>query len=157
MLAHRMRAEELLRAIGPDRGSRSEARTEFDVGIDAESTARFARLNDVARKALFAQEEHDYCSSFSDAPRRFAGTWCAKEAAVKALWRWIRLDPRRVVVMWSGDGRPSIRISGWDADEAGVSTSVGVSSDGSITVAWVLASGPPPTFGADVSPRGSRP
>ena len=118
---------------------------EFDVGIDAESTKRFETgLSAIARKALFAQEERDYCASFSDAPRRFAGTWCAKEAAVKALWRWVRLDPRRVVVIRACDGRASIRISGWSADEAGVSTIVSISSHGSLAVAWVVAWGPPP-------------
>jgi phosphopantetheine--protein transferase-like protein len=149
-----MRAEE---PMGLDQGLRLEAATDFDVGVDAESTARFAGLNDVARKALFAQEEHDYCASFSDAPRLFAGTWCAKEAAVKALWRWVRLDPRRVVVVRANDGRASVRISGWNADEAGVSTKVSISSHGSLAVAWVVAWGPSPCSDTDASrPRSRR-
>jgi phosphopantetheine--protein transferase-like protein len=129
---------------------------EFEVGIDAESTARFeSGLDDVARSALFARAEHEYCASFPDAARRFAGTWCAKEAAVKALSRWVRLDPRRVVVTWANDGRPSIGVSGWDADEAGVSTSVCVSSYGPLAVAWVVAWGPPVSEGDAV--RDGRP
>jgi phosphopantetheine--protein transferase-like protein len=152
-----MRADGPLVAIGADGGLLPEAATEFDVGIDAESTERFgSRLSAVARKALFAQEEHDYCASFSDAPRRFAGTWCAKEAAVKALWRWVRLDPRRVVVMRANDGRASIRVPGWNADEAGVSTSVSISSHGSLAVAWVVAWGPPPALDSDPSPQRCR-
>jgi len=130
---------------------------EFDVGIDAESTGRFeSGLNDAARRALFAPEELEHCASFPDAARRFAGTWCAKEAAVKALSRWVRLDPRRVVVTRSGDGQPSLRISGWDADGAGVLTSVSVSHLGPIAVACVVAWGPPPASAGKAPRRGRR-
>jgi holo-[acyl-carrier protein] synthase len=152
-----MRAEGPLLAIGADRGLQPEASTEFDVGIDAESMERFeSGLHADARKALFAQVEHDYCAAFADAPQRYAGTWCAKEAAVKALWRWVRLDPRRVVVMRASDGRASIRISGWSADEAGVSTSVSISCHGPLAVAWVVAWGPSPSSDTDVSRPRSR-
>jgi holo-[acyl-carrier protein] synthase len=143
--------------MNPERHQDQGRPNEFEVGIDAESSGRFETgLDDAATAGLFATAEHDYCSSFPDASRRFAGTWCAKEAAVKALSRWVRLDPRRVVVTWASDGRPSIGVSGWDADEAGVSTSVSISSYGSLAVAWVVAWGPPPISDGD-APRQGRP
>jgi phosphopantetheinyl transferase (holo-ACP synthase) len=140
-----MRAEGPLTAVGAEPGLLAAVETEVNVGIDAESPLRFASgMSAIARRALFAEEEHDHCASFEDAPQRYAGTWCAKEAAVKALSRWVRLEPRRVVVKRAGDGRPYLGISGWNADEAGVSTRVTISSHGRLAIAWVVAWGPRP-------------
>ena len=54
------------------------------VGLDVEDVARW---EDPALRldVLFNQEEIDYAGVGTDRARRLAGTWCAKEAVVKAV------------------------------------------------------------------------
>lgn len=122
-----------------------ELAAEFNVGIDIEEVERFASVRDDATKrALFTSEEAEYCSAFSDAAARYAGTWCAKEAAVKALWPWVRLDPRRVMVSRAGDGRPMLLISGSREIADRVAIRVSISHSGPVAVACVVAWAPRP-------------
>jgi phosphopantetheine--protein transferase-like protein len=132
--------------------------TEFNVGIDVEEIERFAfGPEDVGMRGLFTPEEREYCAGFVDAPARYAGTWCAKEAAIKALWPWARLDTRRVAVARANDGRPHLLISGLDDAAERVSIRVSISHTSSVASACVIAWGPrvvAPGRGARGSSRG---
>ena len=127
-----------------DRQPPAAVATEFNIGIDVEEVARFASLpDDTTMRGMFTPEELEYCAGFFDAPARYAGTWCAKEAAIKALWPWARLDPRRVAVTRTEDGRPLVLISGWDQAEEQVSIRVSISHSTSVASACAIAWGPP--------------
>lgn len=117
--------------------------------------ARRAR-DDTAKRGLFAAERLAHYASFPDAAWRYTRTWCAKEAAAEALGRWVRLDPRRVVVTRSGDDGPSPRVSGWDAVKNGASRRVSLSDLGAIAVACTAAWGAPTPAGDDPPRRGRR-
>lgn len=115
---------------------------EFNIGTDVESCDRFEHLGEQANARLlrmFDECEIEYCRRFDDAAERFAGTWCAKEAVVKAAWPWAHLDPRRVVIGHTDDGSPLVLIDGWDAESAGVSIRVSVSHAGGMAVANAIA------------------
>lgn len=123
--------------------SAPELSTDMNVGVDVESVERFeSAADDLALYALFTDEERAYCSGFEDAAERYAGTWCAKEAAVKALWPWERLEPRRIHVRRSVDGRPAVVVSGWDPEQRGVALRVSISHCKSVAFASVIAWGP---------------
>lgn len=131
--------------MGIDPHQPGELAAEFSVGIDIEEVERFSSVSDDATKrALFTPEELEYCSAFSDAAARYAGTWCAKEAAVKALWPWARLEPRRVSVTRADDGRPMLLISGWREIADRVAIRVSISHSGPVAVACVVAWAPRP-------------
>jgi phosphopantetheine--protein transferase-like protein len=116
------------------------------VGIDVEAIARFARVIDDPRwRDLFSDEEHAARPSGADAAAYYAGTWCAKEAAVKALWPWTRLDPRRVHVSLDSDGRSGVRLDDVASVAGRLMTELHVTYAETIAVAWVVASGDDPT------------
>jgi phosphopantetheine--protein transferase-like protein len=116
----------------------------MNIGMDVEVVDRFASAGDAALRALFTAEERVYCSGFSDSAARYAGTWCAKEATVKALWPWKRLEPRRIEVSRSEDGRPVVGVSGWNPAEHGVALRVSISHCKTVATGSVIAWGPPP-------------
>jgi holo-[acyl-carrier protein] synthase len=119
---------------------------EFNVGLDVEDVERFASVsNDPGMAGLFTPGEHEHCAISPDAAGRYAGTWCAKEAAIKALWPWVKLDPRRVEVLRADDGRPGVVVSGWDAAASGVTVRVSISHGRSFASACAVAWGPPPS------------
>lgn len=117
---------------------------EFSVGVDTEEVSRFAAMPESTLQALFRDEELTHGAEFTPAAARLAGTWCAKESVVKALWPWVSLDPRRVLVQRSEDGRPQAHVLGWDAAAAGVTVRVSISHSGSVATAFALAWGPGP-------------
>ena len=85
----------------------------YNVGIDIERAGRFESVaDDQSLRALFTAEERRYCAGSGDAAASYAGTWCAKEAIVKALAPWVVLDPRRVTVARTA-GEAQVLVSGW--------------------------------------------
>lgn len=115
---------------------------EYNVGIDVEDIGRFAS-GSIASDTLFSEEELAEAEAVR-LPERLAGTWCAKEATVKALWPWVQLDPRRVHVTRQTDGRPTVHVTGWDADVAGVQVRVSISHSSTVATAMALVWGRSP-------------
>lgn len=114
----------------------------YSVGIDVERAGRFESLaDDQSLSALFTAEERRYCSSSRDAAASYAGTWCAKEAIVKALAPWVVLDPRRVTVARTS-GEAQVAVSGWSGTSAGVTVRVTISDRRPLATAFAVASGP---------------
>src|SRR6478735_6402675 len=116
---------------------------EFNVGVDVEDIARFER-DDVRLDALFTADELAEAATVNQATR-LTGTWCAKEATVKALWPWVRLDPRRVTVSRDADGRPHVAVTGWELAGVGLQLRVSISHTSNVATAVVVAWRPPPS------------
>jgi holo-[acyl-carrier protein] synthase len=126
----------------------TEPTVEFNVGIDLEPVSRFSStLDDPSLAGLFTPGEHAQCAGWRDAAGRYAGLWCAKEAAIKALWPWVRLDSRRVEIVPGDDFASRVVVSGWDPSAHGVAVRVNTSHSRSHAVASAVAWGPP------ISPR----
>ena len=78
------------------------------IGVDIEVVERFR--SDV--RGLFTAAEQRYCLEQPDTAEAFAGTWCAKEATVKALTGWRLVSLREVEVVRAGNGAPSMTVVG---------------------------------------------
>jgi phosphopantetheine--protein transferase-like protein len=130
---------DLAAALGPD--------THVNVGIDLEDVARFDDPG-TNNEVLFTADELAHAASAGGAAgasaTRLAGTWCAKEAAVKALWPWTRLDPRRVHVTRTPDGRPTATVTGHDLAADGVALQLSISHTSTFATAVAVAWGPTP-------------
>ncbi|MEA2538578.1 MAG: 4-phosphopantetheinyl transferase superfamily [Chloroflexota bacterium] len=114
----------------------------YNVGIDIERAGRFESVaDDDNLRALFTDEERRYCAGAGDAAASYAGTWCAKEAIVKALAPWVVLDPRRVTVERTGTDA-QVAVSGWSAAASGVTVRVAISDRRPLATAFAFASGP---------------
>jgi phosphopantetheine--protein transferase-like protein len=114
----------------------------YNVGIDIERAERFERIVAEERlRGLFTDDESDYCSRSGDVAAAFAGTWCAKEATVKALAPWVVLDPRRVTVVRT-PADVQLAISGWSGTSSGVTVRVTIADRRPIASAFAFASGP---------------
>jgi phosphopantetheine--protein transferase-like protein len=130
----------------PSGTAHTDAAIDFNVGIDIESVSRFGPdANEAAVLRLFAAEEVAECSGLKDGPSRLAGIWCAKEATVKALTPWVRLDPRRVRVFGAADRRPQVVVLDWSPQQHRVAIRVSIATDGGTAAAWAVAWGPSPS------------
>ncbi|MEZ4704985.1 MAG: 4'-phosphopantetheinyl transferase superfamily protein [Bdellovibrionota bacterium] len=82
------------------------------VGVDVESIARF-RHGDACGpaflKRVFLQSEIEYCERFSDPWPHFAGTFCAKEAVVKAAQSFFPLIVSNIEVGHRENRSPYIK------------------------------------------------
>jgi holo-[acyl-carrier protein] synthase len=113
----------------------------FSIGTDVEEVERFVSEGN-ATDVLFSPAELDYCGALPEGATRRAGTWCAKEAVIKALWPWIRLDTRRVEIVRDREGRPGVLIKDWDVIGAGVNVRVSISHTRRTASASAIAWGP---------------
>lgn len=108
----------------------------MSLGVDVVDVDRFRAL--LERRPGFAHrfftdEERAHCDAAPDAAVRFAGTFAAKEATMKALG----LTPapawaRRIGIARDASGRPSAVIDGRPV-------TVSISHDGGVAVAVALA------------------
>ncbi|HEX2057133.1 MAG TPA: holo-ACP synthase [Actinomycetota bacterium] len=113
------------------------------IGVDVVDVARFrALLNRSPRvtQRFFTDEERAHCGAAADAAVRFAGTFAAKEAVMKALG----LTPapawaRRIRIVRAATGRPSAAVDGF------APVAVSISHDGPVAVAIALAPPDAPT------------
>lgn len=114
----------------------------LNVGTDLEDVARFD--DDRTRTdVLFSEAELAHAANGGGAAA-LAGTWCVKEATVKALWPWVRLDPRRVLVSREADGRPTATVVGHDLSADGVQVQVSITHTSTVASAVAVAWGPMP-------------
>jgi len=75
-------------------------------GVDVEEVSRFRSPT----RGLFTDAEVAYCTAQADAAEAFAGTWCAKEAVVKALSAVVAVLPRDIEVTRDSSGAPHARV-----------------------------------------------
>ena len=82
----------------------------ISVGNDIEEVSRFKRLLEIKPQLLqkiFSQYEWEYSLSKNQA-QTLAGIWCAKEAVVKAVFRYRILDIRDVLIKHHQSGAPYV-------------------------------------------------
>ena len=104
------------------------------LGVDVEDHERW-RNSELRVEALFTPTELAWCRARADLPAQLAGTWCAKEATVKAMALQFRLSLRDVEVLRDGLGRPSVRLLADDLQHHGDRVRVSISRTADISVA----------------------
>lgn len=113
------------------------------LGVDIESLARWrakaaALVPGGTLHRLFDVHEHARAARRRDPLPTYAGIWCAREAAAKALRAWVRVGPRALHVRWAADGRPSIVLPPALAGRFVVDVSISHSADTAIAAAVAL-------------------
>ncbi|NTW69006.1 MAG: holo-ACP synthase [Chlorobiaceae bacterium] len=87
----------------------------FNVGIDCEDIDRWhnmlSKLESGAQHKLFTEAEHLYCKSFKNPEAHYAARWCAKEALLKALYPFCKVDLRQIEIANDKEGKPFFVIS----------------------------------------------
>jgi phosphopantetheine--protein transferase-like protein len=108
----------------------------FSVGVDVEDLDRWRRPGrDLT--VLFTPEERAYCEGQASPAAHFAGLWCAREAAFKALSPYVHLDLRQLHVGHDPAGRPVISID--DPAQRALAERLRVSISHSATTAMAFA------------------
>jgi holo-[acyl-carrier protein] synthase len=114
--------------VGPSTG------TGLGLGVDVEHHDRW-RDPGLRVDALFTPDELARCRTMADVPAQLAGTWCAKEAALKALAGRLRLSLRDVEVVRDHLGRPGIRLRPPDLRHHGDRVRISISRTADVSVA----------------------
>ncbi len=114
----------------------------IEIGIDMEEIDRFSttaddRTQDLVTR-IFTPEEHAYARRCHNGAIGYAQAWCVKEAAVKALWPWMHLDPRRISVVWPEQGAPTISVDGTPLTAHGLTSRTTSSASTKTAVAVVV-------------------
>jgi holo-[acyl-carrier protein] synthase len=114
---------------------------DYNIGIDCEDVERWRKmlpgLEQGIQRKLFSEEEHCYCRSFSDPAPHYAARWCAKEAVLKALAPFCKIDMRTIEIVNDDEGRPFCRFS--DPEIPRVKTIIKISLSHSKEVAMAVA------------------
>lgn len=115
----------------------------FGLGVDCEDIARWRELLPALRNgsfgAAFSPEEHRYCSRFADPAASYAGRWCAKEAVVKALSKFMSLCIRDVTIGADASGAPVVRLRRPSRRGPSVVVQVSIAHSRERAVAFALA------------------
>lgn len=120
------------------------APSNIGIGIDLEDVARWRGL--LRLDALFTQAEREYCESKAQPAEHYAGHWCAKEAAFKALSGFMTVGLRELEVCHRQGGAPTIElISHSDIYREVVRQRLHISITHTPTLAAALAVYLPPT------------
>ena len=116
------------------------------VGVDVVDVARLARVLDrtpTVADRVFGDDERAYAGDGSEALRRLAARFAAKEAAAKALGAPSGVRWREIEVVLADGGRPTLRVTGRTAEvaaAAGISSwHVSLTHDAGVAVAVVIA------------------
>lgn len=113
------------------------------LGVDIESLARWrskaaALAPGGTLHRLFDDNEHARAARRRDPIPTYAGIWCAREAAAKALRAFVRVGPRSLHVVHAADGRPSIVLPPALAGRFAVDITISHSADHAIAAAVAL-------------------
>jgi len=107
------------------------------IGVDIENHVRW-ETNDLRLDALFTPAERARCATLASPAAQLAGTWSAKEAAVKAMSPFVTLSLRDVEIVHEPDGRPAIRILAPGLQEHGGRVRVSISRTEQVSVAVAI-------------------
>lgn len=113
------------------------------VGVDIASVARIEKAlrSDAFKARVFTQRERLYCCGRPRPLESYAGIFCAKEAAIKAIKRGFGdgIMPNDIEVGHTSDGAPKLEFLGKAADVfAEYDSDVSISHDGGNAVAVVV-------------------
>lgn len=113
----------------------------FNVGIDCEDIQRWhnmlPKLEDGSQRKFFTEAEHQYCKSFKNPEAHYAARWCAKEALLKALYPFYKIDLRKIEIDNDKDGKPFFVVS--DPEVAKLNLTIRVSLSHSKQTAMAIA------------------
>lgn len=112
------------------------------IGIDTIRISRIKKAIETAafKDKVFTAAEQSYCNGKADRAQSYAGIFCAKEAAVKALGIGFGsgIMPSDIEVVHSENGAPMLNFYGGAAEKfKPYSSSVSISHDGDYAVAAV--------------------
>lgn len=111
------------------------------IGVDIQRIERIKKslANSAFVERVFTEAEREYCKSRAVPEQSYAGIFCAKEAAVKAVKQGFgAISPRDVEVLHSDNGAPRLRFYGNAVPFfAGCDVDVSISHDGEYAVAVV--------------------
>lgn len=118
------------------------------IGIDTVLISRIKKAieNAAFTNRVFTAAEQSYCNGKADSAQSYAGIFCAKEAAVKALGIGFGcgIMPTDVEIVHAENGAPMLNFYGKAAELfAPYSGSVSISHDGdyAVAVVWLLPKG----------------
>lgn len=106
------------------------------VGIDLEEVVRWE--GPLRLDALFTPAEREYCEGKARPARHYAGLWCAKEAAFKALSGHVTVNLRELEVFHLPDGSPGIRFLNGVPGEAAERLNVSITHTPTLATAIAL-------------------
>lgn len=113
----------------------------FSIGIDCEDISRWRRMlpmsDESPQRRLFSQSEHKYCNSYKDPAPHYAARWCAKEAVLKALSPFYKIDLCKIEIINDVEGRPVCILN--DPEMKKVKADVRISLSHSKEVAMAIA------------------
>lgn len=101
------------------------------IGVDMEPVSRWADPD----PRLFTDEENSYCRIQANTAESYAGTWCVKEAVVKAAYPTVPILTRDVHVCRGRFGAPGVRLPGG----LPVSAMASISHSAGLAIAVALA------------------
>lgn len=85
------------------------------IGIDVIRVSRFSRFSKNKKHhfllSVFTTQELEYCFAFKDSAPHLAGTFAAKEAAVKALSGSKTVLPSAIEVRHKKSGKPELWVN----------------------------------------------
>lgn len=106
------------------------------MGVDVEDVGRFRQ----PPPGLFTDAEVAYCTAQGNPAEAFAGTWCAKEAVVKAVTDYAVVLPRDIEVTRDPRGAPRAEIRATSGRETALpQLHVSISHSGGFAVAVAAA------------------
>lgn len=116
----------------------------YNVGIDCEDIQRWRKmlpkLEQGSQRKLFTEREHVYCRSFKDPSPHYAARWCAKEALLKALSPFYKLDLREVEVANDSEGKPFFILNDPAVDKIKIEIKLSMSHSKETAMAVVIVS-----------------
>ena len=112
------------------------------IGVDIASVERISKAiaSDAFISRVFTAAERAYCDGMPQPAQSYAGIFCAKEAAVKALGVGFGsgIMPTDIEISHDGNGAPHLSFFGKAAELVGdMATSVSISHDGGLAIAVV--------------------
>lgn len=115
---------------------------DFNVGIDCEDIQRWRemlpKLETGSQSKLFTEEEHRYCRTFKDPAAHYAVRWCAKEALLKAISPFYKLDIREIEIANDADGNPFFILSEPEMSKLNLTIRVSLSHSRGTAMAIVI-------------------
>jgi len=116
----------------------------INVGIDCEDIDRWVKmlpkLEIGYQRKLFQENEHQYCRTYRNPAPHYAVRWCAKEALLKALNPYYKLDLRTIEISNAEDGSPFFILNDSKLESLNFSIKLSMSHSKNTAMAVVIVS-----------------
>ena len=116
----------------------------MNIGVDCEDIERWVKmlpnLKSGYQSKLFKDREHEYCQGYKNPAPHYAVRWCAKEALLKALSPFYKLDLRTIEVSNREDGSPFFILNDKNIEKLNLNIKLSMSHSKTTAIAVVLVS-----------------